>query len=94
MIEDKKIHSRHSVVLDKRASITVTGVLDVISFDEESILTETDMGVLVIRGSNLHVSKLNLETGDLVVDGEIYNISYEDRAVGKGKGSFFGSLFK
>ena len=97
MIEEKKIErkpSRHSVVLEKRESCTITGVLDVISFDEEAIVSETELGILIVRGVNLHVSRLNLETEDLAVDGEITSIAYEDQPGHGGKASIWGKLFR
>lgn len=93
--EDKKRSaSRHRVTIDARESIIISGVTDVISFDEESVIAETEMGIIVIRGVNLHVKKINLESGELSVTGEIDGISYENRgAAGKSK-SLMGRLFK
>ncbi len=92
---DEKKYARHSVVMERRESVAVTGVLDVISFDEETIIAETELGVLILRGENLHVNRLNLETGDLEVDGGINNVSYEDAAgYAKGKNSILGKLFR
>lgn len=78
----------------RRESMAATGVLDVISFDEESIIAETELGMMIIKGINLHVNRLNLENGELAVDGEISGITYED-AGGYVKGrSILGKLFK
>ena len=96
MAEEKKSISRHAVTIDRRNAVSVSGVLDVISFDEETIISETEMGVLIIRGANLHVNRLHLDSGELSVDGEIISVVYEDSAggFGKGKASFFSRLFK
>ena len=95
MADEKRSGGRHTVVLDRRESVSVTGVLDVISFDEETIIAETEMGVLILRGENLHVNRLNLETGDLEVDGVISHISYEDSAgYNKSGKSLLGKLFR
>jgi len=92
--EKKRPASRHRITLDGRTSMNITGVLDVISFDEESVIAETEMGIIVIRGVNLHVKKINLESGEISVTGEVDGFSYENRgAAGKGK-SFMGRLFK
>jgi sporulation protein YabP len=92
--EKKRSPSRHSVTIDRRESINVSGVIDVISFDEESVISETELGVIIIRGVNLHVKRINLENGELSVTGEIDGITYENAgAAGKGK-SFMGRLFK
>ena len=95
MADERKHSGRHNVVIDRRESVAVSGVSDVISFDEETIVCETEMGVLVIRGGNLHVNRLNLDDGELEVDGEIENIGYEDdMIIGKGKGSLLSKIFK
>ena len=91
--EKKRSASRHSITIDKRESVTVTGVTDVISFDEESVICETEMGVVVLRGINLHVSRINLDSGELAVSGEIDGMTYTNQSAGKGK-SFIGRLFK
>jgi sporulation protein YabP len=86
---------KHSVTIDRRNLVTVTGVLDVISFDENTIIAETQMGVLLIHGENLHVNRLQLDNGDLSVDGQVDSINYEENSgFGKGKSSFLSKLFK
>ena len=92
--EKKRSPSRHSITIDKRETINVSGVIDVISFDEESVIAETELGIIIIRGVNLHVKRVNLENGELSISGEIDGLSYENQgAAGKGK-SFVGRLFK
>lgn len=95
MADEKKTSSNHTVIMEQRENISITGVLDVISFDEEAIIAETEMGVIILKGTNLHVSKLNLEKGELNVDGEVYSLAYEESgSFGKDKGSFFSKIFK
>lgn len=86
--------SRHSLHIDKRESMTVTGVIDVISFDEESVIAESEMGVLIIKGANLHVKRINLENGELIVSGEIDGLNYENARGGQKAKSIMGRLFK
>ena len=96
MPEEKRVLSRHAVVLERRESAAISGVLDVISFDDENVVVETEMGVLVLRGTNLHVSRLSLEKGELDVDGELISLHYEEQnTFSKGKsGSLLGKLLK
>ena len=95
MADEKRSAGRHSILIERRENITLTGVSDVISFDDETVVTDTEMGAVIIKGNNLHVSRLNLDSGDLEVDGNILSITYEDNSsYGKNKGSFFGKLFK
>jgi len=69
---------KHRLVVDKRENVAISGVQDVISFDEEQVVCETDMGVLILKGQGLHVSSLNLDNGTLDIFGEINAIEYED----------------
>lgn len=94
MTEDRRAASKHAVSLERRESVSVSGVIDVISFDEETIVADTDMGVLILRGANLHVNRLNLDAGELAVDGDIVSLHYEESGFSKGKASFWGKLFK
>ena len=97
MQEEKKQKnpSRHAINLVRRESLAATGVLDVISFDEETVIAETELGILIIKGINLHVSRLNLENGELAIDGEVISMTYEDSGgYVKGSKSLLGKLFK
>jgi len=89
----KRAPSRHSIQIDRREHVTVSGVIDVISFDEESVIGETEMGIIIIKGTNMHVKRINLENGELLVTGEIDGLSYENASGAKAK-SFMGRLFK
>ena len=93
MAEEKKTAKvPHSVILENRKSFTATGVSNVDSFDEQTIVAYTDLGELVVKGKNLHINKLNVETGELTLDGEISSLSYaEPQATG---GGIFAKLFK
>lgn len=68
----------HHIALENRSRLTISGVEDVESFDEGTIALLTQEGYLMIRGSNLHIEKLNLEGGELLVQGTIDSISYEE----------------
>ena len=63
-MEEKVVNISHKLILDNRKEASVTGVKDVISFDEKEILLQTADGKLQIRGSGLHVKGLNLEKGE------------------------------
>lgn len=85
----------HTIKMEQRENIFITGVNDVISFDEEAVIADTQMDILIIRGQNLHVNKLNLEDGELSIDGEITGLNYEQQgSIGKNKSSFFSKIFK
>jgi len=95
MPDDKRTGNKHTVMLERRENISVTGVLDVVSFDEETVIVDTELGILILRGVGLHVNRLNLESGELEIDGEIISLNYEDgHSYGKGKPKFLGKIFK
>ena len=82
----------HNVVLEDRKKLSISGVMDIDNFDEQTAVVYTQMGELTIRGYNLHVSKLSVETGELTMDGEIWSMSYTE--VGKKGGGVLSRLFR
>ena len=70
------IKSNHSLILDNRSSLTLTGVSDVIGFDEQTVNLMTDCGALIIKGESLHINKLNLDSKDVCIDGMINSLQY------------------
>ena len=78
-MEDLSGNSRiHKVVMTNRRNCTVNGVNDVLSFDIHEILLETEQGMLMIKGDELHVSRLTLEKGEVDIDGRIDSFTYSD----------------
>ncbi len=82
----------HNVVMENRGRMSISAVTDVESFNEQEIVLNTQMGMLSIYGTELHISKLNVETGELKVEGNVDSISYEDAATSKE--SFLARLFR
>lgn len=68
----------HKVTMTNRRNCTINGVSDVLSFDIHEILLETEQGMLMIKGDDLHVSRLTLEKGEVDVDGKIDSFTYSD----------------
>ncbi len=75
MPEQQK-HSAHTLFLDNRSNLTLTGINDVQGFDEQTVNLQTDCGSLIIKGSSLHISKLNLESKDVTIDGTVNSLQY------------------
>ena len=75
---EKQREIKHSLMLGERSKAQVSGVQQVGSFDEEEVILETKMGVLVIKGEGLHITQLNLEEGNLMVEGYVNAITYSD----------------
>ena len=82
----------HHVILEGRASLSVSGVEEVESFDENAIVMRTSLGTLVVRGEELHIEKLSLDGGDLRVEGMVDSLTYEDD--GGERGGFLARLFR
>lgn len=82
----------HSVTLEGRERLCVTGVEEVESFDENTIVMVTTGGALVVRGSDLHIEQLSLDGGQLQVEGQVESLTYEDER-GGGRGGLLARLF-
>ena len=82
---------RHSIIIDERKKIIITGVMEVASFDEQTVILMTQPGELVIKGAGLHITKIDVVTGDLALEGIIDDVSYGD---GQPSGGFFHRLFR
>lgn len=82
----------HHIILEEREQLSVSGVEEVESFDENIIVMYTSRGALVVRGEGLHIEKLSLDGGDLKVEGEIDSLTYEDDR--REKGGLLARLFR
>ena len=94
-MEDLNSNTRpHKVTMINRKNSTLTGVNDVLSFDIHEILLETEQGMLMIKGDDLHVSRLTLDKGEIDVEGKIDSFTYSDAAAAGHKGeSLLAKLF-
>ena len=87
--------SGHKMVLSNRKNGVLNGVIDVLSFDVGEILLETELGMLMIKGSDLHVNRLTLEKGEVDIEGRIDSLVYSDvKKASKQAESLLGRLFK
>ena len=85
----------HKFIMADRNVCNITGVCDVLSFDVAEVLLETEQGMLMIKGNDLHVSRLMLDKGEVDVDGKIDSLTYSESAGYGAKGeSLFARLFK
>ena len=77
-IMEEKIKQRrsHRLNMEDRKRLEMTGISDVISFDLNKILLETDYGVVTVKGDNLHVNRLSVEKGELDIDGSIQSLIF------------------
>ena len=99
MIEEKKLSSvaMQNIYLENREKLSISGVKDVLSFDDQMVILETELGLLTIKGENLRINKLSIDTLDVAIDGTINTLVYSEnnseRRGGRGN-SFLGKLFK
>ncbi len=88
---NKNTDAPHNIILEARARMSVSGVIDVESFDESAVTLYTTRGLLMIRGSGLHIERLSLETGELGVEGTIDSLQYTDE---QASGGFWSRLLR
>lgn len=95
MAEEKKVMKAkvQNLFLENRERLSVSGVIDVESFNDETVVVDTELGILVIRGVDLHINKLNIDSSELGIEGEIISCEYSDRD-SRSKGGFFARMFK
>ena len=92
MINDEK-NNVHNVILEGRKNLTISGVTDVDSFDERCISLYTQLGELVIKGRELQINSMSVETGDMTIEGDIWALNYGDKDK-KSSATFLGKLFR
>lgn len=92
-MEDKKNAIPQNLIMENREKLTLTGIIDIHSFDDELVLVETTKGILTIKGNDLKMNKLNLDNNELIVEGKIAALVYSEAELGK-KGGMFGKIFK
>lgn len=83
-----------NLVLENRGKLSISGVLDVLSFDDQVVMVETELGLLTVKGENLRINKLSIDTSEVIVEGNIYSLSYSEKELDKKGGNFLGKIFK
>ena len=85
--------SHHNLILEDREKLTLTGVTDIDCFDERVIHLFTGLGELVIKGRNLHINDVSVESGNMTITGDIWLLQYGEKDR-KGPLSLLGKLFR
>ncbi|WP_124065800.1 sporulation protein YabP [Clostridium sp. E02] len=93
---EEKVNIRpHRLTIENRASGTMTGIREVVSFDESQIVLDTDMGLLTLKGKELHVSRLTLDKGEVDINGTVESLNYSsNEALRRSGESLLSRLFK
>lgn len=82
----------HNIIIESRKKLNISGVKEVISFNEETILLDTTLGRLTVKGENLNVLSFNNESGDFAATGKVFAMVYVSDT--KQSGSIFSRLFR
>ncbi len=88
---EQSLKGNNTIILENRQKLSVSGVNDVVGFDEETVVLKTELGDLTVKGSSLKVKSFAVETGSILVEGNIAALVYtESRQKGKVKSRLFG----
>ena len=88
MPDDKKVIKPkiQNLILENRQKLSISGVIDVESFNEDCIVIETELGLLIVHGEDMRINKLNLDNSELNIEGDIISCEYNDRENTKSRG--------
>ena len=78
-IDEMQTNIVQNVILENRKKLTMTGIKDVLSFDDEVVVVESELGLINIKGNDLRVNKISVESGDVIVEGVIRAVEYADK---------------
>lgn len=83
-----------NLVLENRGKLSISGVLDVLSFDDQVVMIETELGLLTCKGENLRINKLSIDTSEVIIEGEISSLIYRENNNDKEGQSILSRIFK
>ena len=86
----EKMEQPHKLTLDQRRNLVMTGVTEVVSFDDTAVILRTELGTLLVQGQQLQLKTLSVEGGQLAVEGTVSALSYEEP---RQRGGLLGRLF-
>ena len=92
-MEEKKSVKPHSIAWSDRKAGSITGVTDVLSFDENSVVLQTEQGMLTVKGRDLHIGRLMLDQGEVEMDGRVDSLTYSGSDPAK-KGKLVRRMFR
>ena len=83
-----------NLVLENRGKLSVSGVNDVLSFDDQVVMVDTELGLLTVKGENIRINKLSLDTAEVIIEGEISSLAYSQNKQEKNAGTILSKIFK
>ena len=100
MIEERKTINMNTnnviqnLLLENRKKLNVSGVNDVLSFDDQVVIVDKELGLLTVKGENIRITKLSLDTAEVVIEGEISSLTYSDNKQDKSNSTLLSKIFK
>ncbi len=94
MEEANMLKMPHHIIIEERKAVSLAGVVEVLSFDETSVLMQTTLGQLMIRGMELHILKTDVESGEVLLQGEVCELFYSTSKRSEGGNGLFSRLFR
>ena len=83
-----------NLVVENRGKLSVSGVNDVLSFDDQVVMVDTELGLLTVKGENIRINKLSLDTAEVIIEGEISSLAYSQNKQEKSTGTILSKIFK
>lgn len=83
-----------NLILENRGKLSISGVNDVLSFDDQVVMVETELGLLTVKGENIRINKLSIDTSEVIIEGHISYLAYSDKELDKNKGNLISKIFK
>ena len=99
MIDERKSINMNTnivqnLVLENRGKLSVSGVNDVLSFDDQVVMVDTELGLLTVKGENIRINKLSIDTSDVIIEGNINSLVYSNSDFQKKSGNILNKIFK
>lgn len=83
-----------NIILENREKLNISGVLDVLSFDDQIVILETELGLLTVKGENIRINKLSLDNSEITIEGEISQLAYSEKDSIEKNVGFLNKIFK
>lgn len=101
MVEDRKNSNINintnivqNLILENREKLSISGVNDVLSFDDQIVMVDTELGLLTVKGEDIRINKLSLDTAEVIIEGEISSLSYSNNKQEKNTSTLLSKIFK
>ena len=83
-----------NLILENRGKLSLSVENNVLSFDDQVVMVETELGLLTVKGENIRINKLSIDTSEVIIEGDISYLAYSDKELEKTKGSLISKIFK